>query len=267
MTGKAILSVFALVVLAFGLIVEPRVGSAAQIGCALREVETGKCAFGSLRGAIAPGDYDKVKKLVDDAWPNLFLFSLESAGGSVYDAIKIGRLFRKYLIAADVPSSYCYSDEPKNRPANAPPFDPTKPYTVLPTAPHGSCVCASACALIWFGAVERMGTVGLHRPRIDDPDFANSPPEEATKRYRRALSEMEAYLTDMEVPRPVLDAMLATSSGEIRWIDVNDSLARPPSYAEWEDASCHNQLDGQGPFFDACRRNLRLGQMKKLSAP
>ena len=40
-----------------------------------------------------------------------------------------------------------------------------------------------------------------------------------------------------------------------------------PSYAEWEDASCHNPFDGRGPIFDSSRLNLRLGQMKKLSAP
>jgi hypothetical protein len=113
-----------------------------------------------------------------------------------------------------------------------------------------------------------MGTVGLHRPRIDDPEFANSPPEEATKLYRRALTEIETYLTDMEVPRPVIDAMFATSSGQIRWIDVDgNGLSRPPSYAEWEDASCHNPFDGRGLVFDPCRLNLRLGQIKKLSAP
>lgn len=201
--------------------------SAAQISCSPL-TEAGKCANGSLRGPIVPGDYDKVRQLVDSAWPNLFHFNLRSDGGSVYEAIRIGRLFRKYLIAAYVPASACYSEDTQTPPANAPPFDPSKQYTVVPTARRGSCVCASACALIWFGAVERMGTVGLHRPRIDDPEFANSPPEEATKLYRRALTEIETYLADMEVPRPVIDAMLATSSGQIRWIDVDGGgLSRP----------------------------------------
>lgn len=36
-----------------------------------------------------------------------------------------------------------------------------------------------------------------------------------------------------------LFAMVSTSSSEIRWIDdEKDNLIRPPSIAEWEDASC-----------------------------
>ena len=80
--------------------------------------------------------------------------------------------------------------------------------------------------------------VGLHRPRIDDPEFASLPPEKATRIYRRVLSDIENYLDEMEVPEPIIQSMVATSSSDIRWVDaIADQLSRPPSYAEWEDAS------------------------------
>jgi hypothetical protein len=73
----------------------------------------------------------------------------------------------------------------------------------------------------------------------------------------------------MEAPRPVIDEMLATSSSEIRWVNaIADGLSRPPSYAEWEDASCHDRFDPQsGPLIDACRGRLRADRGKQLSPP
>jgi hypothetical protein len=106
-------------------------------------------------------------------------------------------------------------------------------------------VCASACALIWFGAVNRVGVVGLHRPRVDDPDFKGMPPAEAAAVYREVLGQMGQYMTDMEAPRPMIDAMVETASSEIRWVDEDhNGLSRPASFAEWADASC-------GPLSDA----------------
>jgi hypothetical protein len=100
-------------------------------------------------------------------------------------------------------------------------------------------MCASACALTWFGGVERGGEVGLHRPRITDPEFKSLAPAQATAVYRRTLNEIEAYLHEMEAPQPIIDAMVATGSSEIRWVDAqNDHLERPPRFAEWEDANC-----------------------------
>ena len=57
--------------------------------------------------------------------------------------------------------------------------------------------------------------------------------------YHRELDEVKSYLREMEVPRPIVDTMVATGSSEIQWVDAKkDHLERPPSFAEWEDASC-----------------------------
>jgi hypothetical protein len=43
----------------------------------------------------------------------------------------------------------------------------------------------------------------------------------------------------MEAPKPMIDAMVATSSADIHWVNSDTAgLKRPPSIAEWEDASC-----------------------------
>jgi hypothetical protein len=88
------------------------------------------------------------------------------------------------------------------------------------------CICASACALMWFGAVERLGEVGLHRPSTEDPAFKALPPAEASTTYRRILSSIISYLDEMEVPKPMIDAMVSTSSSEIRWVGGVDSSSQ-----------------------------------------
>jgi hypothetical protein len=87
--------------------------------------------------------------------------------------------------------------------------------------------------------VQRYGSVGLHRPRTDDQAFKALSPADASVVYRQMLRTVARYLEEMETPRQLIDAMVATGSAEIQWIDASqDGLERPPSIAEWEDASC-----------------------------
>jgi hypothetical protein len=185
------------------------------------------CADGLISGPIKRGDYEKVLALYRQNHPFLAAFTLSSPGGDVGEAIKIGRLFRKYLITAYAPRRLSFSGaEIFSLPGGGTECD------------SGRCLCASACALIWFGAVDRNGSVGLHRPRTDDPSFKALAPTEAADAYRRVLNSIRQYLDEMEVPKPMIEAMIATGSADIRWANSDDELDRPPSLAEWEDATC-----------------------------
>lgn len=195
----------------------------------------GMCSRGFLNGEIMRGDFDKVTNFYRRNHPLVNSFDLVSIGGDVDDAIKIGRLFRRYLIYTSAPGGRHFYGMPAIG-------TPGEPFFCKGT----ECICASACALVWLGGVHRSGEVGLHRPRTDDPEFKTLPPDTAIAIYRRSLDEIQAYLKAMEVPAPIIDEMVATGSSEIRWVEVepdddNGNLARPPSFAEWEDATC-------GPF-------------------
>ena len=52
----------------------------------------GKCVDALLRGAIVVGDYQKIRQAIHDSWPYLTEIDLDSPGGSVLEALKIGRL-------------------------------------------------------------------------------------------------------------------------------------------------------------------------------
>jgi hypothetical protein len=189
------------------------------------------CFTGVLTGTIVKGDDDKLVRFYRANHPFLSTFVLVSPGGNVEAAINIGRLFRKYLIQAFAPITV--REGVRERPwidANG---------RIVNWCSGQECSCASACALIWFGAVEREGEVGLHRPSTQDPTFKALSPAEASTIYRSILGAVTDYLDEMEVPRPMVDAMVGTGSSEIRWVDSDmDDIRRPPSIAEWEDASC-----------------------------
>jgi len=87
-------------------------------------------------------------------------------------------------------------------------------------------------------------------------------PAEASATYRRGLDEVSRYLEEMEAPRPMIDAMVATSSSEIQWVDSQrDGIQQPPSIAEWSDASC-------GPFTKEEESTLLdlMGKRPRLSS-
>ena len=199
------------------------------------------CSGGYLAGEISKGDYEKVATLLRANEPFLGTFSLNSPGGDVDEALRIGRLFRKYLISTWAPLTSNDDAGPLLFPLNS--------GNPLCSGQH--CTCASACALIFLGGVDRLGTVGLHRPQIIDPAFRGLSPTDASTVYRQMLGRIAAYLDEMEVPKPIIKSMIATDSGDIHWVDANDGLVRPPSIAEWEDASC-----GPRPILNSEMTNL-----------
>jgi hypothetical protein len=93
---------------------------------------------------------------------------LLSPGGSISEAIEIGRLVQRNLISTMAPVSLG-ATKVLFTPAGSvmPKEDPA--YCKGP-----DCICASACFLIWVGGIERSGNaIGLHRPYLD-PDVARS---------------------------------------------------------------------------------------------
>lgn len=212
----------------------------------------GTCATGLLVGTIVKGDYEKAVSLLRKSHPFLGQFKLISSGGSVEEAVSIGRIFRKYMIATDAPVGL---NGRFALPASIPSSEKDRHWLCAATS---DCICASACALIWFGGPDRFGTVGLHRPRTDDPAFRELGPAAASAVYRRMLDDVRHYLDEMEVPKQMIELMVETGSAELRWVDaIRERLERPPSIAEWEDASC-------GSFTDEENKELLELEAKQL---
>lgn len=186
------------------------------------------CSVGLVKGPITAGDYDKIVAFYRQHHPFIDSFQLQSPGGSVIEATQIGRFFRRYLIEAEAPAYINGLSFLRNINGE--------------TCAGPDCICASACALVWFGASRRMGRVGMHRPRRTDLDFSALSVEAASAQYKEALRLVTNYLIEMGAPRTVVEKMVSTSSADVHWLDdgvLGDlPIERDAAFDEWLRASC-----------------------------
>ena len=170
-----------------------------------------------IKGELVAGDAAKVAQMIRNNHPFLEHVLLWSSGGSVEQALKIGHYIHSELIETQAPS------EMHDKLSGAGFLgDPLRVFDLNDKFcdEDSACHCASACFLIWAAGYRRAGNaLGLHRPSIRSMSFADLPPERASVLYREELSEIDRYLTEIEVPRRYIELMTDTSSNDIRWLE------------------------------------------------
>lgn len=117
-------------------------------------------------------------------------FNLNSEGGNVENAIRIGRMLRDL---------------------NA--------WTVV----NGIHKCSSSCVFLLVGGVDRnvWGRVGVHRPYFESLDRRRTQAQVSAD--IRALDAMiTTYLRDMNITSNLLDFMKGVASNEMRWLSDSD---------------------------------------------
>ena len=167
-----------------------------------------------LEGKIESGDYLSVRNFLRDE-SNFTKISggvfLASPGGSVLEALKIGRLIRELRLSTEAPAS----PPPDRRDISAPLIrgrDLSNP---------GRYGCTSACFFLYVAGIYRTlnwaGRLGIHEPRMEqiregltDNDIAN-----ASARVRNAIKD---YMADMNVPEKYLELMYSVPHNDVRWI-------------------------------------------------
>ncbi len=226
-----------------------------------RSPSAGQCKAAVVEGTIERGDYEKLLFLIEKSNPFFFQLYLNSPGGDVEEAMKIGRLVRHIMLTVDAPTLgdarvplNAQLDESGHFTAtvlyNYADFRPNLPPSQICAGDRSSCGCASACVLIWAAGSERHGeALGFHRPTILGKQFPSMDAETAQKTYSMVLAEMRAYLEEMELPTKAIDLLINTKSGDIHWLtddeasgeilDSGDWAASfPPSIQEWIASSC-----------------------------
>jgi hypothetical protein len=219
-----------------------------------RRPNSDTCRNVLIKGPIAFGDAVKFSR------PFLQVISLKSSGGSVEEAIKIGHIIRKNLLLTKAPyaradtqlgfptrgsgllsGTFGIYSRPWRRDGPYFAFDGMQRVDDLEYCNGYDCHCASACFVIWAAGYSRLGSsLGLHRPSSTSTTFANMPPDRASVAYRLLISDIDRYLTEMEVPRRFIEMMIDTRSNDIRWLQLSEALELwgIPSIEEWLDSSC-----------------------------
>ncbi len=159
--------------------------SAADFHC-VRAAGKEDCFAMAVSGKIEKGDFARFERYVA-SMPALQQLYLWSAGGSVGEALKIGRLTRRLSLAVNATKVVTFKD-----------FDKTLDCGTPETPP----CCMSACVLIYFGGIEWRTTdrLGLHRPSLADVgsrdlDDIHQTLNDSRLSIREYLDEMEADST------------------------------------------------------------------------
>ena len=237
-----------LILVAVALLLISEAGHAADITCLPDRSTT--CATILIKGEIAVGDGSRFASTLRQHHPSVSAVELWSSGGSIAEALKIGRLIRKAKLGTRAPLGVAH------RPGRG--FLRIDPTLLL--CDDSTCHCASACFLIWAGGLTRGGNVlGVHLPTINSPEFADMPVDQAMTAYRRLLIDVIAYLTEMEVSPRYIAMMTDTASTEIQWLNSTGELITSdvPSVEAWLRASCGALSDAEG--------GAAIGAMEKWS--
>lgn len=170
-----------------------------------------------VQGEIVKGDYQKVLNLIKKHRDIPSHISLDSIGGNVLEALKIGTLTRKYLVRSDTQK------------------------------------CNSACVFILMGSLfENENTnakYGIHRPKFNPQYFASLNMQEATVKYKRLYDIVSSYMYSMGATKALVDDMFSVPSGSMKFLNNQEFYAMmntsSQGFFEWITAKCGNGLNKQ----------------------
>jgi len=211
----------------------------------------------TIFGKIERGDYVKFRDLVVKLGKeNVYIHTvdLNSPGGDVFEAMKIGKLIRKFMPGTWSPDSIgdivecpggvvSYNDNRDPRRKDIPYEKLAEMYDDLKIGPVPGCTCDSACFLIWVGGVHRFGSfLRVHRPYFSKEYFSGLDAGEAKQKYEDMSKIVKNYLVEMNVPNHVIEVMFEHSSQEIYQLEWKTmrSMQVVPFYGEWENALCRD---------------------------
>lgn len=173
-----------------------------------------------IEGEIRAGDdiifQNVLKKSERDntVWKSYRTVLLNSNGGDVETAMKIGRIIRN---------------------------------SQLITAVHERSMCASACILILSGGIWRYtregAKLGLHRPYFKNQTQAGTAGyENFQNAYGQIIEMHRRYFSEMRIDARLLHEMIQIPSNEIKWISDFKAkeyalLGEDPIYSEWKRAN------------------------------
>jgi hypothetical protein len=194
------------------------------------DVVNGRIIESRLEGEIKPGDYDRVvAQLLNGGLGDTL--RLNSPGGDVVEAMRIGRLIRDLRMRTEVPgrtgnTAFCLA-HPKG-------------------ASLTDCNCSSACFLIFTAGIRRFGNhVGVHRVFVNHEYLREMKPVEAAELTGKVTQAVSAYLSEMGVPAHLIERIRAIPSNEIEWLSQDDIdryfSGFIPQYAEWVAAKCKRE--------------------------
>jgi len=185
-----------------------------------------------IRGEIVRGDYEKLINVVKKHGSIPSTIFVDSVGGDVIEAMKIGRFARKALLTTGEPTA-------KRKCQNG-------------------CVCYSACMFIYLACVNRTFvslfgekvSYAIHRPYFDRSYFSGLSMKKAELKYKELENSVKTYLEEMNVPQSIIERMFSIPSDRMEVLTgyqiIEIMKTSPPAYEEWLLAKCGNLTPDEG---------------------
>lgn len=168
-----------------------------------------------IEGEIRKGDAQRFSKFAEFAIENreipITIVHLNSPGGDLQEALKVGRIIRKLEFLTAVPLSAS---------------------------------CMSSCVFILAAGVDKIreGRVGIHRPY-----FTELPKGDVDAHVKAMAAITEDYLREMNIPKSLAEAMFSIPPMEIKLL-TNEEIAayrldgKDIAYKEREDLKMAERL-------------------------
>src|SRR5690242_174495 len=198
-----------------------------------------------IEGKIVPGDYDKFRNFLGNR-SNFDKISngvfLASPGGSINDAMRMGRLIRALRLSTDAPSG---------SPTGSPKFGQSVITPNNLVDQKANYLCTSACFLVYVGGAYRYptwaGRLGVHRPVQLESNAKKLDVDQTLNLNWRIRQMVKNYLVEMDVPEKYVDLIYSVSPNELHLITQNefdsDLKGFSPKLKQLIGAKC-----GQGPM-------------------
>lgn len=170
-----------------------------------------------IQGEIQKGDYQKILNILKINRDVPYKISLQSKGGNVMEALKIGSLTRQYLMRIETTT------------------------------------CNSACVFILLGSLfkneNKLARYGIHRPKFHPEYFARLNMQQATLKYQALYAVLEKYMYSMGATKALVDKIFSIPSSSMEYLGNSQLYAMTPStsqiYSEWMLAKCGDDLSLQ----------------------
>ncbi len=220
-----------------------------------------------LEGTVEPGDYNKLRKLIDENCPSESWDSsmcpgsiyLASPGGSLTESMKIGRLIRALRLRTEIAC-----DDADLRQIIV--------GKLKLRDPENNYLCASACFFMAIAGIDRdvglgpgcKGILGIHRPYMSDTDLKTLSADQALASATQLRTIIELYLKEMSVPIKYADSMFSIPKDQVQWIseaDLESGFAGLiPELKDWMNARCDKRTDVEKRLEDVFDAKVNRGE-------
>ncbi len=191
-----------------------------------------------ISGPIEKGDFEKFRDVLKENEKIPYHVNLNSLGGDLTEAFKIGRLVRELRLSTVAPLLFSHRN-----PSEVLCWREWSRSEMRPIDQADQCVCASACFFIFVAGVDREGDlIAIHRPYMAKRASEQVALDEYATKYREVEREIRDYLTEMGVSQKWYDILISQSSQSSRFLTSDElrefSYKWPHDIEEWLLARC-----------------------------